>query len=132
MSKADGAFAALTKRWVFVTAQTDAKLVDVGATQKAAVLFAKAVCSNSNTGDVSIEIGFGTATLPTISNDSLTGGDGVFLSHPGIAKGGGEVNANSGQPIATGAVDQDIRLTCSAATGGAVRVIIQYRLIEDQ
>jgi hypothetical protein len=132
MSKADGAFAAITQRWVFVTAQTNVQLVAVGPTQKAAILFAKAVCSNSNTGDVSVEIGLATATLPAISNDSLTGGSGVFLSHPGIAKGGGEVNANSGQAIAVGAVDEDIRLTCSAATGGALRVIIQYRLIEDQ
>lgn len=132
MSKADGAFAALTKEWVFVTAQTDVKLVDVGATQRAVVLFAKALCSNSNTGDVSVRVGLATATLPTISNDSLTGSAGVFLSHPGVAPGGGEVNANSGQPIATGAVDEDIRLTCSAATGGALRVIIQYRLLEDQ
>lgn len=132
MSKADGAFLAITKRWVFVTAQADVKLVDVGATQKASVLFAKAVCSNANTGDVSVDIGLATATLPTITNDSLTGGNGVFLSHPGIAHGGGEVNANSGQPIAVGAVDEDIRLTCSAATGGALRVILQYRLLEDQ
>lgn len=132
MAKADGAFAAVTQRWVFVTAQTNVKLVDVGATQRATILFAKAVCSNSNAGDVSVEVGLATATLPTITNDSLTGGGGVFLSHPGIAKGGGEVNANSGQPIAVGAVDEDIRLTCSAASGGALRVIIQYRLMEDQ
>lgn len=132
MSKADGAFAAITREWVFVTAQTDVQLLAVGATQRVTILFAKATCSNSNSGDVSCRIGLGTATLPAIVNDALGGSVGVFLSHPGIAKGGGEVNANAGQPIATGAVDEDIRLTCSAATGGALRIIIQYRMLEDQ
>lgn len=132
MSKADGAFAAITKEWVFVTAQANVQLEAIGATQRGAIMYAKATCSNSNTGDVSLRVGFATATLPAISNDSLTGAAGIFLSHPGIAKGGGVVEANGGQPIAVGAVDEDIRLTCSAATGGALRVIIQYRLLEDQ
>lgn len=132
MSKADGVYSAVTKEWVFVTAQTDVQLEAVGATQRAVITYAKVIASNSNTVDVSIRVGLAAATLPTISNDSLTGGLGVFLSHPGIAHGGGVVESNGGEPIAVGAVNEDIRLTCSAATGGSVRIIIQYRLMEDQ
>lgn len=132
MSKADGAYAAITKEWVFVTAQTDAQLEAVGATQRAVVTYAKVTASNGNTVDVAVRLGVAAATLPTISNDSLTGGLGVFLSHPGIAHGGGVVESNGGAPLAVGAPGEDIRLTCGAATGGAIRVIIQYRLMEDQ
>lgn len=117
---------AITKEWVFVTAQTDLAIVTLGAADRGTVVYAQATCSNSNTGDVSLRVGFAAATLPTITNDSATGGAGVFMSHPGIAKGGGMVVSNGGAPIATGAVGEDIRLTCSAATGGAVRVVLAY------
>lgn len=115
-----------TKEWVFVTAQTDVAIITVDATHRAVVTYGQATCSNSNSGDVSLRIGFASATLPTITNDSATGGTGVFMSHPGIAKGGGMVVANGGAPIAAGLADEDIRVTCSAATGGAVRVVLTY------
>lgn len=115
-----------TKEWVFVTAQTDFKIEDVDATHRMVVTYGQATCSNSNTGDVSLRVGFAASALPTISNDSATGGVGVFMSHPGIAKGGGMVVANGGAPIAAGAAGEDLRLTCSAATGGALRVVITY------
>lgn len=116
----------ITKEWVFVTAQTDLAIVTFGADHRGVVTYAQATCSNSNTGDVSLRLGFAAATLPTITNDSATGGTGVFLSHPGIASGGGAVAANGGAPLATGANDEDIRITCSAATGGALRVVLTY------
>lgn len=115
-----------TKEWVFDAAQTDFKIQDVTSTQRMVVTYADATCSNSNTGDVSVRVGFATATLPTITNNSATGALGVFMSHPGIAKGGGMVKANGGAPIAAGAADEDLRITCSAATGGALRLIVTY------
>lgn len=118
----------ITKEWVFVTAQTDFKIEDVDATHRMVVTYAQATCSNSNTGDVSLRVGFAAATLPTITNDSATGGLGVFMSHPGIAKGGGMVVANGGAPIETGAAGEDLRVTCSAATGGALRLVVSYWL----
>lgn len=115
-----------TKEWVFVTAQTNVQLEAISSTQRMVVTYGQATCSNSNTSDVSMRIGFATATLPTISDDSATGGVGVFMSHPGIVKGGGMVVANGGAPIAVGGPDEDLRITCSAAVGGALRVVLSY------
>lgn len=115
-----------TKAWVFVTAQTDFKIEDVDSTHRMVVTYAQVTCSNSNTGDVAVRVGFATATLPTVTNDSATGMVGVFMTHPGIAHGGGMVVANGGAPIAAGAADEDLRITCSAATGGSVRLVVTY------
>lgn len=115
-----------TQTWSFATAQTDALLITVGATQRLAVLSAKATCANSNTGDVSVRLGFAAATLPTLTVDSLTGAVGEFFSHGGIAPGGGAVDAEG----ALGAEGEDLRLTCSAATGGSVRITVKYRFLE--
>jgi hypothetical protein len=116
----------ITKEWVFTTAQTDLAIVTFAALSRGVVTYGQATCSNSNTGDVSVRIGFAASALPTITNDSATGGVGVFMSHPGIAKGGGMVVANGGAPIVTGADGEDLRITCSAATGGALRVVLTY------
>jgi hypothetical protein len=116
----------ISRTWSFATAQTDAKLIDVGATQRLAVLSAKATCANSNTGDVSVRLGFATATLPTLTVDSLTGSTGEFFSHGGIAHGSGAVDAEG----ALGGLDEDLRLTCSAATGGSVRITVKFRMLE--
>lgn len=116
----------ITKEWVFTAAQTDFAIATFDSTHRGVVTYGQATCSNSNTGDVNLRIGFATATLPTISNDSATGGAGVFMTHPGIAKGGGMVVANGGEPITAGAANEDIRITCSAATGGSVRIVLTY------
>jgi hypothetical protein len=114
--------------WSFATAQTDALLITVGATQRLAVLSVKATCANSNTGDVSVRLGFATATLPTLTVDSLTGATGEFFSHGGIAHGGGAVDSDG----ALGGLGEDLRLTCSAATGGSLRLSVKYRMLETE
>lgn len=122
--------------WVFTTAQTDLELLGeggvdlVGATQRMGVTYVKAICSNSNDGDVSVRVGFAASALTAIVNNSANGIKGIFTSHPGVAKGGGEVNANGGATLAMGAAGEAPRLTCSAATGGAWRLLIGYALIE--
>lgn len=122
---------AVTREWSFATAQTDALLVTVAANQHLEVFYCQVTCANSNTGDVSCRIGCATATLPTLTNDALTGGDGIVLSHGGIAKGGGAVVTNGGAPVTIGAADADLRITCSAATGGSIRVVVQFRIVSD-
>jgi len=119
-----------TKEWVFTAAQTDFALETLSSTQRMVIKYGQATCSNSNSGDVSLRVGFATTTMPTISNDSATGATGVFMSHPGIAKGGGMVVSNGGAPIATGAVSEDLRITCSAATGGSVRLVLTFWIEE--
>lgn len=120
----------ITREWVFVTAQTNVAIVTFGATERGILYGAVATCSNSNTGDVSVRVGFAAATLPTISDDSATGSLGVPVSHPGIAHGGGFVWGGGGSPIGVGAVGEDIRITCSAATGGSLRIVLMYWLEE--
>lgn len=121
---------AITKEWVFTAAQTDFQMEAVGSLQQMVVSYCQVTCSNSNNGDVSVRIGLAAATLPTVTNDSATGNAGMVLSHGGVAKGGGAVVANGGQPITTGAADADLRITCSAATGGSLRVVVAYHLLD--
>lgn len=117
-----------TKEWVFTAAQTDFKLEDVDATHRMVATYGQATCASSNSVEVSLRIGFAAATLPTISNNSPTGGLGVFMTHPGMARGGGMVVANGGAPIAAGAAGEDLRMTLTEPTGGSVRVIVTYWL----
>lgn len=116
----------ITKEWVFTAAQTNLVLETFDANHRGVVTYAQATCSNSNTGDVSLRVGFAASALPTISNDSATGGAGVFMSHPGIAKGGGMVVANGGEPISSAAAGDDLMVTCSAASGGSIRLVVSY------
>lgn len=121
----------ITREWSFASAQTDTKLIDVGATQHLETYYLQVTAANSNTGDVSVRIGCATATLPTLTADSATGNDGMILSHGGIAKGGGAVVTNGGAPVTVGAADADGRITCSAAIGGSIRVIWQFRIVDE-
>lgn len=122
---------AVTREWSFATLQADALLIAVAANQHLEVYYCQVTAANSNSGDVSCRIGCATATLPTLTNDSLTGGDGMVLSHGGIAKGGGAVVTNGGAPVTIGLADQDLRISCSAATGGSIRVVVQFRIVSD-
>lgn len=116
----------LSRTWRFTTAKDSALLIAAGATQRISVLSAKATCSNSNSADVSVRLGFATSALPSLTADDLTGSAGEFFSHGGIAKGGGAVDAEG----ALGGLDEDLRCTCSAASGGDVRITVKYRILE--
>ena len=114
--------------WRFDAAQTNAALVTVDSTHRVIVYGAFATCANANTVDVSLRIGFGASTLPTITVNSTTGGTGVPISHPGIAKGGGFVWSGGGEPIGAGAAGEDVLMTNSVPTGGALDITLAYRI----
>lgn len=120
----------ISRRWVFTAAQTDLSILAPASVERIAIHKVTVTAANTNSGDVSVDIGIATTTLPTITNNSATGGLGIAFSHPGIAKGGGAVENGGETPLVVGAAADPIRLTCSAATGGAIRVIIAYRLID--
>lgn len=122
---------AVNRAWSFIAAQTNVKLIDVGATQHLEVYYCQVIAANSNTGDVSCRLGTGASALPTLTDDSATGAVGELLSHGGIAKGGGAVVSQGGAPVLVAAQGDDLYLTCSVATGGSLRVILQYRTIDD-
>lgn len=116
-----------TKSWVWTTAQTDRSLETVGGTNRMALVYAAVTCANSNTGDVSVRIGFGTTTLPATTE---TGTEGMFFEHGGVAPGGGALAANGGELIAVGEYGIPPRLTCSAPTGGSLRLVMSWRLLD--
>lgn len=118
----------ITTEWVFTAAQTDFQLVAVDATHRMVVTYAQATTAHSTGADVTVRLGLATATLPTITNNSAAGGGGVFFSHGGIVPGGGAIAANGGAPIVAGGADEELRITCSAATGGDLRIIVTYWL----
>jgi hypothetical protein len=118
---------AITKEWMFDTAQTDFKLEDVATGFEMIVSYCQVTVANGVTNDVAIRIGMATATLPAETVNSATGNLNMVLSHPGIAPGGGAVVTNGGAPIAKGEDGADLRMTCSEPTGGQVRVIVSFR-----
>lgn len=122
--------APITKRWKFITAQTNLSIQACGASEYLAITYVAVTCANSNSVDVAVDLGIATTALPTITDDSATGGAGIAFSHSGIAKGGGAVATNGGQPLVVGAVGDPIRLSCTVPTGGSIRVIVAYRAVD--
>lgn len=112
-----------TLEWEFEAAQTDLAILTPPSNQPFLVNSATVTCANSNSVDVSVRIGFATTTLTAYTPNSSTGVGGIFFSHGGIARGGGWTQAGGN---ATGAAAQPIRLTCSAPTGGSIRVILSF------
>lgn len=119
----------VTKEWVFEAAQTNVELQAFTAPEAGVVTYVDVTCANSNSVDVAVRIGFHATTLPTYTADSLTGIAGIVFSHGGIARGGGAVKANGGAPITIGGAGDGLRMTCTAPTGGSVRILIGYTTV---
>lgn len=113
----------VTYEWVFTAAQTDLSLLTVTAPLQGVCTYVDVSCANSNSVDVAVRIGFAATALTAVTNNSATGIPGMVFSHGGIARGGGMVKANSGEAITVGASGDDLLLTCSAPTGGSLRII---------
>lgn len=108
----------LNVRAQYTTAQTDVALVTVSAGTKIIVTSAHATVSNATTVNVAVRIGLGASTTPTASL--------VALSHPGLAPGGGLVVGDGSGIIVIGGDGDDLRVTCGAATTGAIDVNVSY------
>lgn len=109
-----------TFRVQYTTAQTNAAIVTVAAGLKIVVTRISVLCSNANTVNPSVIIGFATVTTPT--------GAGVVLSHPGIAPGSGVVEGNGGGILGVGTDDQDLRITSTLTA--TFDVVVSYYTIE--
>jgi len=116
--------------WVMTSAQTNLKLVTISTGTKIVVTAASCFVDADCTTNVHCRLGLATSTLGTISNNSATAINGIVLSHPDIPPGSGVVEGNGSGIIAIGADDEDLILTCDAATGGALRIIVSYFTIE--
>lgn len=108
----------------FTGAQTDAALVTVSTGTKIVVTGVMVCCSNANSVNVSVRIGFGTANVPAY------GSAGIVASHPNIPAGGGFSRGDGSGILGIGADNEDLRVTCSAPTSGSVDVVVTYYTIE--
>jgi hypothetical protein len=121
-----------TYEWVFTEAQADLSLITVGATERLDVTYAQVNSTNSSLADIPVRIGCATATLPAVTVNSATGNAGMVLSHPGISSGVPAIAGNGSAVITRGELGADLRLTCGAATWGALHIVVQCRLLVDQ
>lgn len=90
------------------SAQTDAILQAVGASERAVILALSAYCDKANSVDVQALFEFD------------AGSDVRIAEHPGIAAGSGFVEGNGGAVLAIGALGEDVLWTCEVPTGGNV------------
>jgi hypothetical protein len=106
----------------YTAAQTDAAIVTVSSGAVIVVTGVAFLCDNSNTVDVGVRIGFGTASTPTTT--------GVLLTHPGIAPGSGFSRGNGGGILGIGADGSDVRITSEVPTSGSCRALLTYYTVE--
>jgi hypothetical protein len=108
-------------------AQTDLNILNavVGASDIAVVTHIAVTCSNANTVDVAVRIGFGAANTPAAD------AAGIILSHPAIAPGSGMVVGNGAGIIGIGAVGEELRMTSGDPTTGAMDVVVGYFIISN-
>lgn len=102
----------------YTAAQTDQTVVTIDATDKIIVTECTVTADNNNSVDVLVRLGFGASATPT--------GDGVFLSHPGIAAGSSVVEGNGAGILGVGGLGEDIFITSQVPTSGSIDVVITY------
>jgi hypothetical protein len=112
----------VTLEAAYTAAQTDVAIVTVSSGLKIVVTECEVICSNANTVNVGVRVGFGATTTPTTT--------GVVLTHPGVAPGSGVVRGTGAGIIGVGADGEDLRITCTVPTTGSIRVLVTYYTIE--
>jgi hypothetical protein len=110
-------------------AQTDAAIAPgtIGAGTKIVVTRITVTCSNANTVNVAVKLGFGAST---IAADSTTGATGVLVDHEGVPPGGGFTIGDGSGILGIGGDGEELRLTCDDPVTGFVIVSYSYYTIE--
>jgi hypothetical protein len=110
-------------------AQTDAAIAPgtIGAGTKIVVTRITVTCSNANTVNVAVKLGFGATT---IAADSTTGATGVLVDHEGVPPGGGFTIGDGSGILGIGGDGEELRLTCDDPVTGFVIVSYSYYTIE--
>jgi len=108
-------------------AQTDAAIVTVSAGTKIVVTRITVMCSNANTGDVSVKVGFAAANL---GSPSTTAAAGILLDAKAIDGGSGVTIGDGSGILGIGADGEDLRYTCDDPAGGHVSITVSYYTIE--
>ncbi len=108
-------------------AQTNAALSPaVGSGNKLVLTRLTVKCSNANTVNVAVRVGFGTATIPS---PTLAGTSGIVFDDGGMAPGSGVTMGDGSGALAIGALDEELRITCDSPTSGDIRVSYSYYLM---
>lgn len=111
--------------WVFTSAQTNVTIVPGIPGSHIRVTEAEATVDSDGTTNVHCRIFFsGSGTLPAIVNNSATGLRGCILSHSDLPPGSGIIRGTGAAVIASSLAGESIVITCDAATGGALRVVL--------
>lgn len=109
---------AQTLRFTTTSAETNTALVTVSSGTRIVVTRITAVTSKATSVNVSILIGFHATTTPTTT--------GVVLAHPNAGAGEGIQEGNGGGILGIGGDGDDLRLTSSVPTGGALDIVMTY------
>ncbi len=110
-------------------AQTDLAIGPgtVAAGLKVVVTRLTVTCSNANTVNVAVKLGFGASTLVA---DSTTAGIGTLVDHEGVPPGGGFTVGDGSGILGIGGDGEELRFTCDSPTSGHVIVSGSYYTVE--
>jgi hypothetical protein len=86
-------------------------------------------CSNANTVNVAVKVGFGATNLPA-DTATATGSSGIVADHEGVPPGGGFTIGDGSGILGVGADGEELRFTCDSPTSGHVIVSGTYYTIE--
>jgi hypothetical protein len=109
-----------TLRVNYSAAKTDEAIISAAAGEQISVLAILVTSDADTTPNVDVLIGFGAATTPT--------GEGVVMSHPGIAPGGYVERGNGFGVLGIGGPGEDLRITSDAPTSGSIDVVVTYSI----
>jgi len=110
----------LTIRKNYTAAETNTVIQAGAAGETIHVKHLTVTADNANTVDVSVLIGFDSATTPT--------GADCVLSHPGIAPGSGMSEFYGEAGVASQTTGDDVLITSQVPTTGSISVVMIYKI----
>lgn len=117
-----GATVSITAASSFTVSVTNQAIVTVTTGTRVVVHDAQFICNSDVSVAVTMSLGFGTATLPTVGAGLIWSNVKTDASKfQGISKGAGWPNV-----VARGSSNEDLRLTMTVPTGGACSYSINY------
>lgn len=111
--------------WVFAASQTNLAILTGAPGVAWKVTQAIGVLDGDGTTAVQFRVGFSSSgALPAIVSNSAVALRGIVMSHPDCPPGSGLVLGNGTAVIARSQPGDTLYLTCDAATGGSLRVLL--------
>lgn len=119
----------VTAQFFWSSAKTDTAIASVSAGAKIVVTRVSVTCSNANTVNTAVRIGFGAATLPGAPADGAAA-TGILLHHAAVAAGSGVVEGVGAGILGVGADGEDLRITAGDPTSGSCSALVSYYTVE--